>query len=382
MKMEKKIRFRRKKLSEVSLEQDIRYRGPLSYRHLRMLGWLCIVIAQVSVLLALGGNISGQLAEQTLTLQAVLSVAASMSVPFLLLANYALILDTSDGYKRQFTIHIAAAALIVVLSLFIFNRYLVGAVSILSGSRQAAVEQINLAAHSMKSGSISYNLFIDLFLCTLFMYCLNARPKRFFQGKKIRILRAMAILPVLYEAVSIALRVLAAQDRIVLNYNIFPFLTTKPPMMFLVFLVMAFFIKYRERAFCKNGRTHAEYDLFLKTRRNSLQFSVFTAIVFAVAGVLDSLILAFLANRLLASQSANGDLILKMLDLGIGGAGILLPIAPVVLLFSYTRTHKNQLIDYLIPVIGVLLSIFVYLEGVYQALQRIPNFLDRFLGGA
>ena len=71
-----------------------------------------------------------------------------------------------------------------------------------------------------------------------------------------------------------------------------------------------------------------------------------------------------------------------MLDLGIGGAGILLPIAPVVLLFSYTRTHKNQLIDYLIPVIGVLLSIFVYLEGVYQALQRIPNFLDRFLGGA
>ena len=123
-------------------------------------------------------------------------------------------------------------------------------------------------------------------------------------------------------------------------------------------------------------------NLFLKTRRNSLQFSVFTAIVFAVAGVLDSLILAFLANRLLASQSANGDLILKMLDLGIGGAGILLPIAPVVLLFSYTRTHKNQLIDYLIPVIGVLLSIFVYLEGVYQALQRIPNFLDRFLGGA
>ena len=380
--MEKKRRFRRKKLSEVSLEHDIRYRGPLSYRHLRILGWLCIVIAQVSVLLALGGHISGQLQEKTMTLQAVLSVASSMSVPFLLLANYALILDTSDGYKRQFTIHAAAAALIAVLSLFIFNRYVVGTVSILTGSRQAAIEQINLAAHNTTSGSISYNLFIDLLLCTLFMFFLNYRPQKFFQGKKIRILRAMAVLPVLYEAISIALRVLAAQDRIVLNYNIFPFLTTKPPIMFLVFLVMAFFIKYRERSFCKNGRTHAEYDLFLKTRRNSLQFSVFTAIVFAIAAVLDSLILAFLANRLLAYQSANGDLIFKMLNLGIGGAGILLPMAPVILLFSYTRTHKTRLIDYMIPVVGVLLSIFVYLEGIYQALQRVPNFLDGFLGGA
>ena len=380
--MEKKRRFRRKKLSEVSLEHDIRYRGPLSYRHLRMFGWLCIVIAQVSLLLTLGGNISDQLQEQTMTLQTVLSVVASMSVPFLLLANYALILDTSDGYKRQFTIHIAATALIVVLSLFILNRYAVGTVAVLTGSRQTAIEQINLAVHSTKSGSVSFNLFIDLLLCTLFMYCLNARPKRFFQGKKIRILRAMAVLPVLYEAASIALRILAAQDKIVLDYNIFPFLTTKPPMMFLVFLVLAFFIKYRERLFCKNGRTHAEYDLFLKTRRNSLQFSVFTAIVFAVAGVLDSMILGFLANALLAHQSANGDLIFKMLDLGIGGAGILLPMAPVVLLFSYTRTHKNQLMDYLIPVMGVLLSIFVYLEGAYQAVQRIPNFLEGFLGGA
>ena len=380
--METKRRFRRKKLSEVSLEHDIRYRGPLSYRHLRMFGWLCIVIAQVSLLLTLGGNISDQLQEQTMTLQTVLSVVASMSVPFLLLANYALILDTSDGYKRQFTIHIAAAALIVVLSLFILNRYAVGTVAVLTGSRQTAIEQINLAVHSTKSGSVSFNLFIDLLLCTLFMYCLNARPKRFFQGKKIRILRAMAVLPVLYEAASIALRILAAQDKIVLDYNIFPFLTTKPPMMFLVFLVLAFFIKYRERLFCKNGRTHAEYDLFLKTRRNSLQFSVFTAIVFAVAGVLDSMILGFLANALLAHQSANGDLIFKMLDLGIGGAGILLPMAPVVLLFSYTRTHKNQLMDYLIPVMGVLLSIFVYLEGAYQAVQRIPNFLEGFLGGA
>ena len=380
--MEKKRRFRRKKLSEVSLEHDIRYRGPLSYRHLRMFGWLCIVIAQVSLLLTLGGNISDQLQEQTMTLQTVLSVVASMSVPFLLLANYALILDTSDGYKRQFTIHIAATALIVVLSLFILNRYAVGTVAVLTGSRQTAIEQINLAVHSTKSGSVSFNLFIDLLLCTLFMYCLNARPKRFFQGKKIRILRAMAVLPVLYEAASIALRILAAQDKIVLDYNIFPFLTTKPPMMFLVFLVLAFFIKYRERSFCKNGRTHAEYDLFLKTRRNSLQFSVFTAIVFAVAGVLDSMILGFLANALLAHQSANGDLIFKMLDLGIGGAGILLPMAPVVLLFSYTRTHKNQLMDYLIPVMGVLLSIFVYLEGAYQAVQRIPNFLEGVLGGA
>ena len=34
-------------------KKDIRYRGPLSYRAFKILGWLCIIIAQVVVLMNL-----------------------------------------------------------------------------------------------------------------------------------------------------------------------------------------------------------------------------------------------------------------------------------------------------------------------------------------
>lgn len=41
------------------------------------------------------------------------------------------------------------------------------------------------------------NLFIDLFMCTLFMFFLDYVPEKHFQGKKLRIFRAMALIPVI-----------------------------------------------------------------------------------------------------------------------------------------------------------------------------------------
>ena len=39
---------------------------------------------------------------------------------------------------------------------------------------------------------------------------------------------------------------------------------------------------------------------------------------------------------------------------------------PVILLFSYTRTHENQKADIFIPIGGVALAFLVGLEGLYQ----------------
>ena len=46
---------RRLKIHETTLENDIRYRGPLSPTHFKVLGWLCIVVAQIAVLIRFGG---------------------------------------------------------------------------------------------------------------------------------------------------------------------------------------------------------------------------------------------------------------------------------------------------------------------------------------
>ena len=53
-----KIRKKRVKLHEVTAENDIRYRGPLSYFHFQILGWLCIVLSQVALFIRLAGRIN------------------------------------------------------------------------------------------------------------------------------------------------------------------------------------------------------------------------------------------------------------------------------------------------------------------------------------
>ena len=44
-----------------------------------------------------------------------------------------------------------------------------------------------------------------------------------------------------------------------------------------------------------------------------------------------------------------------------------------MLLFSYTRTHKNKTLDMLIPVIGVAAIVISYLEGLYQFFLMVPD---------
>ena len=45
-----RVRKKRVKLHEVTSENDIRYRGPLSFFHFQILGWLCIVLSQVALI--------------------------------------------------------------------------------------------------------------------------------------------------------------------------------------------------------------------------------------------------------------------------------------------------------------------------------------------
>ena len=376
------MKRRRQKFYEMDLSQDIRYRGPLSYRHLKMIGWLLIAMSQVAVLLSLGGGLSPDFKAQTMTISRVFSSLSSLSLPFLLLANFAVILDARDGYKRQLMINGIAAGLIALIYLFIFNRYVVGSVAVFTEGRQAAEEVINNGISiGSAAGSFVFNVFLDLFLCTVFMFALTYRPRQYFQGKKIFFLRALAALPVLYEIASNLLRILAARRSIVLNFNLFPFLTTKPPIMFLVFVVMVIFLKNRERIFCKKGRTHQEYQQFLKTNRNSFHFAVFTAIVFAIAGILDFILFTVMfitidpvsSEGVFASPEWISNITNEIMGLGIGKSVSLIPMAPLVLLFSYTKTYKNKILDMFIPVVGVVLIIFVYLEGIYQAIHLLPG---------
>ena len=219
-------------------------------------------------------------------------------------------------------------------------------------------------------GFYAFNVFWDLFLFSLLTFFLYYRPKRL-SGKPLTVFRLLALLPILYEVTAFVVKCLSVLHRMTIPVWLWPILPTKPPVVFLVFLILALFIKQRERMYTDRGLKHAEYQMFLKTNRNSLHFSLFTAGLFIVAALID-LLVSRLTPGLFGAASdsaATAQFKAEMSALGVGSGFFLLPVAPVVLLFSYTKTYLDRRADILIPLFGVGLVGFSAVELIYQMLR-------------
>ena len=381
MEKEKAAKRKRVRLHEASAENDISYRGPLSYQHFQIFGWLCIVLSVVLMLLKLGAKADEGMARDTATLVTVLEYVTSLSLPFLLIANFSKILNNSEGYKKQLIRNGAAAVGIGLVAYVFFSRYVVGAAGKLVEDPENVLPVMTALFRGFSgSGFMAINIFVDLFLCTLFMFFLNARPKRVFTGKKVLVLRVLAILPIAYEIASIVIKFRAAMGEIMLPIWSFSLLTVKPPMTFAVFVLLATHMKTREFRFCRHGRTHEEYQAFLQTNRNSKHFSVYLAVVLVIAAALDfvmMIVMTFLAApNVEAIANAETEEMMRFvqvaLDVGFGGSVMLIVVAPIMLLYSYTRIPKNKMISTLIPVAGIVLIILIVIEGIYQMLGYLP----------
>ena len=117
---------KRRKLHEISVEDDIRYRGPLSYVGFQVLGWLCIALMAVLLILQIGGRISPEIAQKTSGAVIALTYINSLSLPFLLIANFSKILNNSEGYKKQLIKNGGVAAAIILAAILLAGRYLIG----------------------------------------------------------------------------------------------------------------------------------------------------------------------------------------------------------------------------------------------------------------
>lgn len=381
----KKKKHKRRKIHEITLENDIRYRGPFSYRWLRIFAWVAIIAAQSAVILSLGIKIDANLARKYTGLAGFLQVVGTLSVPLFLMANFAIIINAKNGYKKLIAGYAFMVLVIFALFMLIYQRYLLGIIKMVSdGSEQSPQESFQAIFQLFSSsGFLSFNIFVDLLLCTLFTFFVNYNPKKVFVGKKVIIFRLFAILPVLYEIASFILKALCVlKDGFILPLYVSPFLTTKSPLTFVVFVALAFFIKNRERVFLKRGKTDEEYAAFLNTNLNSLHFSIAASICMAVAAIID-IILYFAIGVALTPASEDPEVIAQGITIGLNAANeigfgksvSLLLVIPFLLLFSYTRTHKPSSIDMLIPNIGMMAFALCYVEGLYQFILRLPQLL-------
>ena len=82
---EQKQKRKRRKLHEISIEEDTRYRGPLSYQSFQALGWLCIVLTAVLVVLRIAGKADPEFANSNEKLMNTLVFFSQLSLPFSLL---------------------------------------------------------------------------------------------------------------------------------------------------------------------------------------------------------------------------------------------------------------------------------------------------------
>ncbi|MBR3437802.1 MAG: hypothetical protein IKG97_08625, partial [Lachnospiraceae bacterium] len=327
--------------------EDMHYRGPLSYRAFKILGWLCIALAQVVVLLNINMSMDPSSKEMFETPAMIMKSVSQLSVPFFLIANFSIILNATEGYHRQLIRNLLISLAIAAFSILVYRRYILGIGRMFFPSNTEAEQFIEwLLNMTNETGYLSFNLFIDLFLCSLLMFFLNYRPKHVFTGKKLGLFRACSLFPILYELASIILKYLAIEQKITIPVLVFPFLTVKPPIMFLVFVIMALFIKKRERRFIRNDRTHEEYQVFLQTNRNSFHFSGFAAILLLIAGIVDILSIIIFGIIVIMKdpemiKNATG-VAQRASALGLGQSAMLIFMSPLMLLFSYNRTHENR----------------------------------------
>ena len=372
---------KRVRLHEQGAHNDIKYSGPLSFQSFQILGWSCIVVTVVMALMKIAMKVNPADTERFATISEIISYIAEMSLPFLLMANFARILNNTDGYRKQLLKNGGAMAALFLVFMIFFNRYVVGTVGLLLKDSKEAYPLVMTSFYGVSpKGFFAFNIFVDLFLCTLVMFFMNARPTKIFTGKKILIFRAFTLLPIAYEVFCIILKGRSAAGSIMIPSWLFPLLTVKPPMTFVVFVFLAIYIKTRELRYCRHGKTHEDYQAFLKTNRNAWSFSVFTAIVLFIAGIID-LILAIL---LLAGQAGSAEALDAIMSsekafkntiamsIGFGKSTCLIFFAPIVLLFNYTKIPKNKTIGVLIPLEGILLIVLIGVQGIYQLVSIAP----------
>lgn len=373
---EKKPKRRKLHITEITKENDIRYRGPFSYRHLRIIAWIFLAISQIGVILTMNAGIRGN-HQMYGALPDVLGVFANFMAPLFLIAAFATVIVAKNGYRKLLILYGGLSILIYIAFIIVYRHYIVGlADALMPGAGQATIDTILSMIFS--NGFIALNIFVDLFLCALLTFFINYTPKEYFKGKKIYIFRAFVVFPIIYEIASIVLKMLASTNVITLSPYFYPLLTTKPPVAFIIFLLMALFVKKREKFFIKKGKTIEDFNAFQETNANSLHFSVFLSVTIAIGAVIDFII--FLALIIAISSStplpegvdmAEQAIITakKVFSWGFGQTSSMLLIIPIILLFDYRKTYKNTLIDTVIPLAGIALLAVIYIEGGFEVIR-------------
>lgn len=363
-KISRKEKRKRKLMKNFFDETDIKYSGPLTYRYLRIIAWIAMAITQFLVI----NSISGAILESPLATggwAVFLSLLSNLSVPLFFIAVMGTIINKSKSYKSIIIFYTALYLVIGLSVVLIFNRYFAGIYGLFAEENST----VSLEAGKQIGKKFEINVFSDLLMLSLFNFFIEYQPKKYFQEKKIYIFRALALLPIAYVIASYIIKINTNLGRLDLPFEIYPFLTTKPPLLYAVFIAMALWIKNRERKYIKLGGTYEGYDNYLKTNKNSLKYSKALSIFLLIISIVDIILsLIFGINYYL---NGGEDITGYLKSIEMGDCVSLFLAIPFVMLYSYTKVHKESKYDLFVPLAGIGLIVFVYVESIYEIVIKL-----------
>ena len=302
--------------------------------------------------------------------QLLFSVLSSLSLPLFVIASFGLVMSGSRPYKNILLLYgVAFISVGIGVNIF-YYRYVNGLFQHL-GFPDYAVEFVN----NFLNERVEVNVFADLFMFALLHYFINYQPTKYFQGRNIKVFRLGSIIPIAYVLTSYILKIVVGVGKINMSFFLYPFLTTKSPLVFALFVAASLWIKNREKIFTTLGFTKSEYNDFIQTRRSSLSFSAHLSIlivVFFLVELFGAFIFAIIYMIIKGTDFDNFGTILNAF--GFGQVGSLLLAIPIIFLYSYTRTEKNNTIDIFVPIGGISLIVLIYIESIYQVILEMVSY--------
>ena len=346
--------------------EDMKYRGPLSYRYLRGFSWLFIILSQLAFLASLSAQLIDWSPISSVG-ENVLSSIGGMATPLFIIASFASALSGYKGYRNLIVAYGGAFVAIGGGLCFAYARYIGGLLSA-AGVGPETLKDLG----EVLGERLGLNVFADLLALSSFHMFLNYTPTKYFQGHKIIVFRLCAMIPVLYAVASYTIKVNINLGTFIAPFYVYPFLCTKSPFVFLIFVCISLWIKNREKIFLKLGATREDYQKFLKTKRNSFSFSIILSLLIVVFAFIELIVGVILYFIYVIGKDLEIEMFYYLINsYGLGQSITMIFTIPFILLYSYTRAHKNNIIDIVLPVMGIGGVVILYVEYFYQMLTRI-----------
>ncbi len=331
----------------------VKYKGPLSYRGIRLIAFLFLFLGIFAGFLPLFVELKGGDVDVANKIAAVFEWTEQIALPLFLVSAFSMILARKKETIQTMIRFFVLALFIYIATIFVFEHYVINFFAIAHPEMTPAELRAFANAKTIAEFGeiIHYNIFLDMLLCCSFYFFLMWTPKKI-KKNHLGLFRACSSVPILYVVTSMVLFALNNNQIINLPVACYALLVCRSPAVYLVFFFLVLFMKTREKIFARMGGNAFQYQAYLQSNANTFHFSLFYSVNLAIVSLFD-----FVLSFIPGAQS-----------LGFGTSFMMFLAIPFVMLLRYTKDYKNKSIDIILPVVFMGLVLFVVVELLFQFL--------------